>query len=391
MDPVRNPFSPGAGTPPPALVGRDPLLQRANVALRRIQIQRSAKSMILVGLRGVGKTVLLYRIREQAEAAGYKALMVETPEDRSLAELLLPPMRQILLSLDAMENISAKAKRGLRVLKNFAAGLKLKIGDIELGIDPEIGAADSGDLESDLSNLFEAVGEAAADRGTAVALCIDELQYLGETDLSALIMAVHRVAQRRLPLAVFGAGLPQIVAKAGRSKSYAERLFEFPDIGPLAWEDAREALGGPVVSENVTFTEDALDEILKVTEGYPYFLQQWGYEAWNTALSSPIDLTTVQAASRLAVEGLDESFFRVRFDRLTPREKTYLRAMAEGGSRGQRSGDIAERMGVKVSSVAPVRNNLIKKGMLYSPAHGENAFTVPLFDQYMRRAMPIWP
>jgi len=205
-----------------------------------------------------------------------------------------------------------------------------------------------------------------------------------------LIMAVHRIAQKQLPLVVFGAGLPQIVAKTGRSKSYAERLFEFPDIGPLSLEDAREALNGPVAQEGVAFTEEALDEIVRITEGYPYFLQQWGYEVWNSARTSPIDLATVHTASRLAVEGLDESYFRVRFDRLTPREKTYLRAMADGGARPQRSGDIAERMGVKVTSVAPVRNSLIRKGMLYSPSYGESAFTVPLFDQYMLRVMPDW-
>jgi len=390
MDPVRNPFSPGAGTPPPAFVGRDPLLRRAEVALQRILSHRSAKGLILVGLTSVGKTVLLFRVREQAEAAGYKALMLECAEDKSLAEMLLPPLRQILLSLDAMEQLSVKARRGLRVLKSFASGLKLKIGDLELGIDPEVGSADSGDLEADLSNLFEAVGEAAADRKTAVALCLDELQSLSESDLGALIMAVHRIAQKQLPLVVFGAGLPQIVAKTGRSKSYAERLFEFPDIGPLSLEDAREALNGPVAQEGVAFTEEALDEIVRITEGYPYFLQQWGYEVWNSARTSPIDLATVHTASRLAVEGLDESYFRVRFDRLTPREKTYLRAMADGGARPQRSGDIAERMGVKVTSVAPVRNSLIRKGMLYSPSYGESAFTVPLFDQYMLRVMPDW-
>lgn len=390
MDPIRNPFSPGAGTPPPELVGRDAVLRKAGIALARIQQGRSEKSLILVGLRGVGKTVLLFRIREQAEVAGYKALMVEVPEDKPLGEMLFPPLRQILLSLDTMENLSVKAKRALRVLKSFASGLKLKFGEVELGIDPEVGSADSGDLESDLGNLLEAVGEAAADRKTAVALCIDEMQYFSETDLSALIMAIHRVTQRQLPLVVFGAALPQIVAKAGRSKSYAERLFEFPSIGPLGADEARKALQEPVAREGVSFTREALEDIVRVTEGYPYFLQQWGYEAWNVAPVSPIDPPTVHQATRLAIQGLDASFFRVRFDRLTPREKVYLRAMAEGGNRSQRSGEIADRMGVLVTSVAPIRNSLIKKGMLYSPAHGDNAFTVPLFDQYMRRVMPDW-
>lgn len=391
MDPIRNPFSPGAGTPPPEFVGRDHLLKKADIILQRVKARRSAKSLILVGLRGVGKTVLLFRIREQAEAAGYKALMIEVPEDKALAEILLPPLRQILLALDAMENLSAKVKRSLRVLKSFASGLKVKIGDLELGLDAEVGSADSGDLEMDLGNLLVAVAEAGADRKTAVALCLDELQYLSETDLGALIMALHQVAQKQLPLVLFGAALPQLVAKAGRSKSYAERLFEFPEIGPLAPEDAREALDGPVSREGVSFTSEALDELVRITEGYPYFLQQWGYASWEAARRSPIELATVQIASGLAVEGLDESFFRVRFDRLTPREKVYLRAMAAGGPKPQRSGEIAERMGVKVTTVAPIRSTLIQKGMIYSPGHGENAFTVPLFDQYMVRVMPAWP
>ena len=388
MDPVRNPFSPGAGTPPPAFVGRDPLLRQANIALQRIQIQRSAKSLILVGLHGVGKTVILGRIRDDAQASGYKALMIEVPEDKAIPEMLLPPLRQILLSLDAMANVSAKVKRGLRVLKSFASGLKLAVGGVELGIEAEVGSADSGDLESDLGNLLEAVAEAAADRGTAVAICIDELQYLSETDLSALIMAIHRVAQRQLPLVVFGAGLPQIVGKAGRSKSYAERLFEFPELGPLSNTDAQEALRGPARDEGVEFTQEALEEIFRVTEGYPYFLQQWAYDVWNTAQTSPIDLNAVLEAAPIAIKGLDVSFFRVRLDRLTPREKMYMRAMALGGPQAQRSGDIAERMGVKVSTVAPLRSSLIAKGMIYSPAHGDTAFTVPLMDQYMLRAMP---
>lgn len=388
MDPVRNPYSPGAGTPPPAFVGRNPLLQQANIALQRIQIQRSAKSLILVGLRGVGKTVILGRIRDEAQAAGYKALMIEVPEDKSIGEMLLPPLRQILLSLDAMANVSAKVKRGLRVLKSFASVFKVAYGGVELGIDAEVGSADSGDLESDLGNLLEAVAEAAADRDTAVAICIDELQYLSEKDLSALIMAIHRVAQKQLPLVVFGAGLPQIVGHAGRSKSYAERLFDFPEIGPLSRADAQDALRDPARAEGVDFTPEALEEIYRVTEGYPYFLQQWAYDVWNTAQASPIDLTAVQVAAPAALKGLDASFFRVRFDRLTPREKAYMRTMALGGPNPQRSGEIAERMSVKVTTIAPLRSSLIAKGMIYSPAHGDNAFTVPLMDQYLLRVMP---
>ncbi|HJV48141.1 MAG TPA: AAA family ATPase [Holophagaceae bacterium] len=390
MDPIQNPFSPGAGTPPPELAGRDALLRQAEVALGRIRIGRPAKSMILVGLRGVGKTVLLYRIRSQAEAAGYRALMIEAPEDKALVDLLVPPLRQLLLSMDGMADLSQKVKRGLRVLKSFISTAKLKYGELELSIEPEVGSADSGDLESDLGTLLVAVGEAAADRETAIALCIDEIQYLSQKELSALIMAVHQVTQRNLPLVVVAAGLPQILALAGRSKSYSERLFDFPRIGALAEPDAREALTAPVTNQGVAFTEEAVVEIIRVTQGYPYFLQQWGYEAWNTAEKSPITRDDVSKASAQAIRNLDESFFRVRFDRLTPREKDYMRALASLGAEPQRSGDIADLLQIPISSAASLRNNLIRKGMIYSPAHGDTTFTVPLFDQFMLRAMPGW-
>lgn len=390
MDPIRNPFSPGAGTPPPELVGRNSLLTQASTALGRIQIGNPAKGMILIGLRGVGKTVLLYEIRSRAEAAGYRAIMIEAPEDKTLQELLVPPLRQMLLSLDSMAELSEKVKRGLRVLKSFISSAKLKYGEVELSIDPEVGAADSGDLEADLGNLFIAIGEALADRSSAIAICIDELQYLSQKELSALIMAIHQVSQRKLPIVLFAAGLPQTVALAGKSKSYAERLFDFPKVGPLSPDDAEEALQGPVLKEGITFTGDALKEIVRVTEGYPYFLQQWGYEAWNAATTSPIDLGKVTAATSSAIKNLDESFFRVRFDRLTPREKEYMRALATRGSFPQRSGDVADLLGIPVTSAASIRNNLIRKGMIYSPAHGDTAFTVPLFDQYLLRVMPDW-
>jgi len=390
MDPIRNPFSPGAGTPPPELVGRDTMLRQAEIALGRIRIGRPAKSMVLVGLRGVGKTVLLYRIRDRAEQAGYKALMIEAPEDRTLVELLVPPLRRVLLSLDAMAGFSEKVKRGLRVLRSFVSTARVKSGDLELSIEPEAGAADSGILESDLGALFVALGEAAADRGTAVALCIDEIQYLSQEELGALIMAIHQVAQRNLPLVVVAAALPQIVALAGKSKSYAERLFDFPRVGALEPGDAREALEGPAHSLGVGFAEAALEEVARVTEGYPYFLQQWGYETWNAGAGPVLTLDDVRAASVAAVRNLDEGFFGVRFERLTPREKNYLRALASFGPRPQRSGDIGALLQLPANSAAPLRNSLIRKGMIYSPAHGDTAFTVPLFDQFLIRVMPDW-
>jgi hypothetical protein len=253
-----------------------------------------------------------------------------------------------------------------------------------------VGAADSGILESDLGALFVALGEAAADRGTAVVLCIDEIQYLSQEELGALIMAIHQVAQRNLPLVVVAAALPQIVALAGKSKSYAERLFDFPRVRALDPGDAREALAGPAHSLGVGFTEAALEEVARVTEGYPYFLQQWGYETWNAGAGPVLTLDDVRTASVAAVRNLDEGFFGVRFERLTPREKSYLRALASFGPRAQRSGDIGTLLQLPANSAAPLRNSLIRKGMIYSPAHGDTAFTVPLFDQFLIRVMPDW-
>lgn len=393
MNPLTNPFSPGAGNQPPELAGRGELLHKVEVLLARVKAGRSEQSMFMVGLRGVGKTVLLNRVREMAEANGYQSLMIEAHESKALPLLLLPPLRQTLFALDRMQNVSQKVKRGLRVLRSFIAAVKVKVGDAEFGldIDPETGSADSGDLEADLAELFVAVAEAAADRGTAVAIIVDELQYMSEVEMSALIMAIHRVSQRSLPLVLIGAGLPQLVGLAGKSKSYAERLFTYPELGALSLEDASLALQGPVATQGVAFTPEALAEVFRVTQGYPYFLQEWGYQSWNMAQQTPIDLPLIQQTTLASTARLDQSFFRVRFDRLTPREKDYLSALAELGTGNQRSGGVAERLGVKVQTIAPLRSSLIKKGMIYSPAHGDTAFTVPLFDQFMLRTMPDGP
>jgi len=389
MDPIKNPFSPGAGSPPPELAGRQNILSKAKIVLSRLKNGKSEKSFLLVGLRGVGKTVLLNEIHGYAQSEQFKSILVEAHEGKSLAALLLPPLRQILFSLDQMENMSRKVKRGLRVLKSFFNGVKIKFGEVEisLDIDPEVGAADSGDLESDLPVLLEAIAEAAQDRKTAIAIIIDEIQYLSEKEFSALIMAVHRISQKQLPLILVGAGLPQLVGLAGRSKSYAERLFDYPKVGPLNYEDAVLAIQEPVKEQGVSFTQDALDEIISKTEGYPYFLQEWGYQAWNLANSKKINLDIVKKATEVSLQRLDESFFRVRFDRLTPSEKRYLLALAEFGSGPHRSGDIAEKLNVKPQTVAPTRASLIKKGMIHSPSYGDMEFTVPLFDDFMRREM----
>ncbi len=348
------------------------------------------RSMILVGLRGVGKTVLLNRIREIAEDKKFRAVMIEAHEEKSLPSLLIPPLRRVLLALDSGALLSEKVKRALRVLKSFTGSLKAKVNlsgqlDLELGIEPERGTADSGDLEHDLAETLIAVAEAAKERRDAICLLVDEIQYLNEKEMSALIMALHQVSQRGLPLVLVGAGLPLILGLAGRSKSYSERLFEFPSVGVLTNEAGRRALELPVEARDVRFTDEALAEILRKTERYPYFLQQWGYEAWNSAKQSPITLEDVGHATISAIRQLDESFFRVRFDRLTKREKDYLFAMVEVGGGQPRSGDIAEKLRVKVTSIGPLRSSLIRKGMIYSPAHGDNAFTVPLFDGFLRR------
>lgn len=390
MDQINNPFSPGAGSPPPELVGRDAIIEKSKILLGRVRQKRSEKSMLLVGLRGVGKTVLLNEIERLTSAAGYHTITLEAHEDKSLGALLVPHLRRVLFELDRMEGLSNKVKRGLGVLKSFIGGIKVKVAEVEFGLDiePERGTADSGDLEVDLSNLFIAVAEAAQDRGTALAILIDEIQYFSSKELSALIMGMHKMQQRQLPLVLIGAGLPILTRLAGESKSYAERLFEFPAIGPLSESDATKALRDPVVRAGVDFAGEAIKEIFRLTQGYPYFIQEWGYQSWNHAEATPISLATVMRATKFVAQRLDENFFRVRFDRLTPREKEYLRAMAHLGSGPQRSGDIAEVLGVKMNSLGPTRGNLINKGMIYSPAYGDMAFTVPLFDEFMRRAMP---
>ena len=390
MDEIRNPFSPGAGTPPPELAGRNVLLDRVKILLARVREGRPEKSVLLVGLRGVGKTVLLNELEILAEQAGYKTILLEAHDSKSLSALLAPPLRKLLLSLDRMSNVSDKARRGLRVLKGFVNGVKLTVGDLEIGLDieAEAGTADSGDLEADLPELFIAVAEAAQDRKIPVAILLDEIQYLSAKELSALIMAMHKMAQKRLPLVLIGAGLPVLPGLAGESKSYAERLFDFPELGPLLAVDAWHALRDPAQDEGADFTDEALDEIVRLTQGYPYFLQEWGYQSWNHAPQSPIQLADVQRATPRIIERLDANFFRVRFDRLTPSEKNFLRAMAHLGPDSHRTGDIAMTLGTTAKGLGPVRSKLIKKGMIYSPAHGDMAFTVPLFDQFMIRAIP---
>lgn len=390
MDLIKNPYSPGAGSPPPELVGRDPILEQARILIGRIKNKRSEKSMLLTGLRGVGKTVLLNEIDRMAKESGCQTISIEAHENKALGPMIAPYLRSLLFDLDRMAGVRDKVKRGLAVLRSFIGALQLTIHDVTFGLDiePERGTADSGDLEIDLPNLFIAIGEAAEDRKCVIVILIDEIQYFNRIELGALIMAMHKVQQRQLPIVLFGAGLPILPGLAGASKSYAERLFSFPDIGALSEVDTAKALREPAQAQGVTFESSALKEIYRLTKGYPYFLQEWGYQAWNHAVTSPITLQIVQNTTETVISRLDANFFRVRFDRLTPSEKHFLRAMAELGPNAQRTGDVAEILNIKVGSLGPLRARLLKKGMIYSPAYGDMAFTVPLFDEFMIRAIP---
>ncbi len=343
----------------------------------------------MVGLRGVGKTVVLERTRQWADEAGLRTVSVEAIEGRSLPAVLAPALRRALLALSRVERARGAARRGLQALAGFVGAVRVNYGDLEvrLDVEPEAGLADNGNLDQDLTALMLEVGATARAAETSLCLFGDELQYVEEDELSALITALHIAAQRRSPIVLLGAGLPQLRARMGRAKSYAERLFAFSEVGPLSPEAARQAIESPARAEDVTFADEALQRIIEITQGYPYFLQEWASHAWNEAEASPIDLAVVERASQEATAALDASFFRVRFDRLTESERRYLRAMAELGAGPHRSGDIATALRRQVNSLGPTRGQLISKGMIWSPRHGETAFTVPLFDQFMRRTM----
>jgi len=390
MDPRLNPYSPGAGNPPPEFAGRDHIIEQAEIALDRIKAGRSARGFILYGLRGVGKTVLLNKIGLEAEAKSWVVIQIESPEERSLPAILIPKIRSTLLKISKGQALKDKLAKAMRAVGGFARALKVKYGDIEVGLDleKEAGVADSGDLEIDLTDLLASVGEAAAENSTSVIVSIDELQYVPQEQLAALITAFHRISQRQLPIVMIAAGLPQLLGQMGRAKSYAERLFEFISIDRLDNGAASDALCIPAEKGNARYSGDAIQEILKQTQGYPYFLQEWGKHSWNLAEGPEITFHDATRATTAALAELDLSFFRVRFDRLTPAEKKYVRAMAELGAGPHRSGDIAEKLGKAVTAIAPTRSSLIKKGMVYSPNHGDTAFTVPLFDGFMKRIMP---
>lgn len=385
MDPMRNPFSPGAGSRPPELAGRDRIIEDAKIALGRVISGRNAQSQILLGLRGTGKTVLLNEIENTSQEMGYISSFIEAPENETLAEMLYPQMRQVLRKLSIIEKARVQVNEALSALRNFASIFKISYGDFEIGIDPTPGMADSGNIEYDLIDMFLSIGNAAKKAEKGWALFIDEVQYLKENELAALIVSIHRISQKGLPVIFFAAGLPQIARLSGDARSYSERLFIYPKVGALDRDDSIDAIKSPLDRENVIIEDNALNEILSKTSGYPFFLQEWGYQAWNTSEGESIFIKDVEVANEKAFKRLDDSFFRVRLDRLTNAELEYVRAMAGLGQGPYKSADVAAALNRQPNSLGPCRAGIISKGMIYSPSYGEIDFTVPLFDDFLRR------
>lgn len=385
MDPYRNPFAPGAGSRPPELAGRDTILEAARISCGRAINGRSARSIMLLGLRGTGKTVLLNEIGKIAREEGLLVSKVEAPERESLARLLFPEMRKVMRSLSAVEAAKQIAARGLNGLRGFASIFKIDIAGVEIGVEPEPGFADSGDLQYDLPDLFAVIGQAAQAAGKGWILLIDEVQYLSEADLSALIVSIHHMSQEGLPVLLVGAGLPQVARLAGEAKSYAERLFLYPAVDALDQVSATQAVQKPIADEEASIELAALGNIVDRTRGYPFFLQEWASTAWNNAEGPEITVEDVDHSYAETLASLDAGFFRVRIDRLTKSEVQFVKTMSELGDGPYAMADIAKAMGRTQSSLGPTRANIISKGMIYSTDHGYLNFTVPLFAEYMRR------
>lgn len=384
---MRNPYSPGAGSPPPALVGRDAHLDAFDIAVQRLAIGRSAKSLMLTGLRGVGKTVLLREFGRTAASHGWTHVPTEATEDQRFVESIATLVRKALLRMSALRRAAESARRALGILRSFSVRWNLPDGgELALGFDPVPGFADSGALDSDLGDLFLAIGEFAQAQDTGVLFTVDEVQYLSQDELTALIVGLHRVSQDQLPFTIAGAGLPSLPSLAGEARSYAERLFSFPVIDSLPPRQAGEALSAPAAEEGVTWQPDALTRIVDLTDGYPYFLQEFGKQAWDVATGlDRITTADVEAAVPVALHELDSGFFRVRIGRTTGTERAYLAAMASLGPGPYESGKVAAAMDKTTTQVGAYRDALIKRGLCYSPDHGIIDFTVPMFDEFVRR------
>ena len=391
MDPLKNPFSPGAGFRPPELAGRAEIMKRANVLFGKTLNRTPEKSLLLTGLRGVGKTVLLSEMERIAkDEFGLFVMSIEAKGDHSLRSELTPIMQDVLFDMDRMAKIGGKAKNGFSVLKNFMAGLSISVGEVKLGFDINTVRQkdDEKTLEKDLPRVLETLLEIAKEQHKGIILFIDEIHYFKQNELKALLFSLHHSNKKQLPFAIVGAGLPVIYEQLGEAKTYAERMFRFFDVGALSFEDSKKAMKNPAKRMGADFSEPALHEIYEKSKGYPYFLQEWGYHAWEYAETSPIAKQVVDNVTPDVLANLNTSFFRVRFDRLTASEKQYLRAMAHIGGESVSSGQVAKALGKRVTDISLIRDTLVKKGMIYSPAFGQVAFTVPLFGDFMKRTIP---
>lgn len=391
MDNINNPYTPNAGAAPEVLIGRDGQTEAFSILLQRLKRGRTEQSMIMTGLRGVGKTVLLNRFAELAEMAGWESIELEASkhDETAFRQSIFSKFRAALLHISPRRRWTERARHAAEVLSSFVLSIDQSgTFSVTWDVDPSEGYGDHGDLGLDLTDVFLAVGEVAKEKGTGIVLLIDEVQFLTTVQLESLIQAVHKSVQKKLPITFVGAGLPQIAELAGDAKSYAERLFKFPRIDSLTPEEARQALVGPAETENVSYDEDAVDLAVSLTHGYPYFIQELGYQAWIVASGNHITAEDISTAKDAYEAKLDGSFFRVRLDRATPLQTAYMRAMAELGSEPQKAADVASLMKRESSQVAPIRSQLIDMGLLYTPQHGYAAFTVPDFDKFMMRAVP---
>ena len=392
MDPVRNPFAPGAGQRPPELAGRDREVAAFEVVLERVARGRPERSLVLTGLRGVGKTVLLGELRSMAIRRNWGAGKVEARPDGGLRRPLSAALHRAIRDLALRHRAPGRVEEVLGILKSFAlraAPENAKLRDRwQPGIDvpPVPGRADSGDIEIDLVELFTEVADMAADVGTGVALLIDEMQDVAPDDVSALCAACHEMSQSRAPLVVVGAGLPHLPAVLSASKSYSERLFRYVRIDRLGREDVDRAVVTPVEREDAAITPDALDVLFETSGGYPYFVQAYGKAAWDAAPASPIGIADVQMAAPEAETELAVGFFGSRYERATPAEREYLQSMAEltgGRDEPVSTAQVAEDLGRRPSSLSPARDSLLKKGLVYSGERGQIAFTVPHFGRFL--------
>lgn len=385
---MRNPYNPGAGRPPPALVGRGRELETFDIAVQRLTLGRSAKSQLLTGLRGTGKTVLLRELGRIADHHDWVHEKIEATEDLAFVEVISILVSGALLRLRVHDRIRDRAIRALGALTAFRVAHRVPdIGiDVDLGVEPAVGRADTGILAEDLAELFIEIGEVARAADLGVLLTIDELQYVSQANLAALIVGLHRVSQEQLPLMVAGAGLPTLPGLVGEAKPYAERLFDFHEINSLTPDDARLALSHPAEAEGVAWSDAALESVLELTRGYPYFLQEFGKHAWDVAAGPDIRQADVDAAAPIAWSELDVGFFRARLDRTTDAERAYLRAMAQLGPGPVGSGEVVKALAKTTAQTGSVRDALIKRGLIYSPRRDRLAFTAPMFDEYVARA-----